>query len=93
MQDAPDAATGFRLAINLSDRSGLTEEAAANRELVMKTYLALEAGQEDALTRILDPQITFHEPASLPYGGTRHGIDGALQGVTAMLAAWHDISA
>jgi len=91
MQDAADLATNFKLSINLSDKSGLTDEAIANRDLVVKTYLALEAGQEDALAKILDPGIVFVEADALPYGGTRHGISGTMEGVGAMLAAWRDI--
>lgn len=91
MQDAVDLATDFKLEISLSDKSGLTDEAVANRALVVATYLALEAGQEDALAKILDPDILFVEADSLPYGGTKRGIAGTMEGVGEMLAAWRNI--
>ena len=34
------------------------------------------AGRWDALSDVLDEQFTIVEPASLPYGGAHHGIDG-----------------
>lgn len=92
MSETADLATDFKLSISLSDKSGLTDEAHANRDLVVKTYLALEAGQEDALVQILDPDILFVEADALPYGGERRGIAATMEGVGEMLAAWRDIT-
>jgi ketosteroid isomerase-like protein len=83
--------TNFTLKVSLSDTSGLTETARANRDLMVQVYHALEHGDQGALAAILDPEIKFFEAESLPYGVSAQGIEATLQGVGGMMNAWSKI--
>jgi ketosteroid isomerase-like protein len=83
--------TRFTLNVSLSETSGLTETARANRDLMVQVYHAIEHGDQGALAAILDPEIQFFEAESLPYGVTARGIAATLQGVGGMMNAWSKI--
>jgi ketosteroid isomerase-like protein len=78
----------LELKLSLNERSGLTEEAGHNRELVVKAYEARLTGDAQALLRLLDPKIEFHLPKSLPYGGAYSGPDGVIKGIERLFAFW-----
>lgn len=86
MTEAPSNPVTLKLA--LGPGSGMTAEAQRNRALLHKAYVDMIAGKESALFDLLDPEVRFREAASLPYGCDVRGIDAALQGVGAMMAAW-----
>ncbi|HKT74970.1 MAG TPA: nuclear transport factor 2 family protein [Steroidobacteraceae bacterium] len=83
--------TQFELAMSLSASSGLTPEAHSNRDLMVKAYRAIEAGDQGALTALLDPNVRFVEAPSLPYGCDVRGVEATAAGVSGMMAAWSKI--
>jgi ketosteroid isomerase-like protein len=89
MTDAPaPTAPYFQLVLNVPREGGLTDEARRNREILAEAYRATLAGNPNALTELLDPDVKFYEAAGLPYGVEAIGITGALKGVAAMFGAW-----
>jgi len=82
------SAPQLELVLKLTEDSGLTDTARANREILVKAYQAMLDGNESALAEILDPEVRFYEAKGLPYGVEAEGIDGALAGVAGMFSAW-----
>lgn len=75
----------FTMALNLPDGP---DEGAANRKILHDAYIAMGAGDGEALFRLLDDEVVFSEAASLPYGVSGKGIEAARQGVAGMFGAW-----
>src|SRR3954452_20601959 len=48
-------------------------------QAVKRLYEAIETRDMDAWDRILDPDVEWIVPPSLPWGGTRHGIEEVKQ--------------
>jgi uncharacterized protein len=44
-------------------------------EIVLEAFDALEHRDDPRLLRLYHPEVEFHWPASLPYGGSFHGLD------------------
>ncbi len=84
----------FDLKLELASDSGITETARRNRELLVAAYGAMVSGKDpDALMRLLHPNVTFYEAASLPFGCVERGPDGCVKGVQAMFSAWSSLRA
>jgi ketosteroid isomerase-like protein len=83
----------FELVLNLSPDGGLTETARQNREATIKAYRDLLAGDDQALIKLLDPEVVFLEAKGLPYGVEAKGIQGAIDGVAGMFSAWKTLRA
>jgi uncharacterized protein len=49
--------------------------AESNRQAIVDALAKVQAGDFDALWRLYDPEVSFHEASCLPYGGSHHGID------------------
>lgn len=47
-----------------------------NVEIVYKLYEARTRGDEEAVSRILDPKVTLEVMENFPYGGIYHGYEG-----------------
>ena len=75
----------FTMTLNLPEGP---DDGAANRERLHTAYIALAAGDGEALFKLLDDEVRFSEAASLPYGVTGTGIEAARQGVAGMFGAW-----
>ena len=50
-----------------------------NLEVVQNLYRTLERGDLPGIFDLLDPEIEWVAPSSLPYGGTFHGHEGVKQ--------------
>jgi uncharacterized protein len=59
----------------------------ANEELVLDMIRAVEERDEERILEIYDPDVEFHWPSSLPYGGTYRGPEVAEMN-TAFTEAW-----
>ncbi|NWK98306.1 hypothetical protein DM806_22085 [Sphingobium lactosutens] len=81
----------FQLTLDMSSDAGLTEEARRNRDLLIGIYRRIERGEMEVLAEALDPDVSFHEAASLPYGGDMRGKEAALAGMAGMFAAWRSV--
>jgi ketosteroid isomerase-like protein len=81
-------APAFELYLKKTLGKGSVEVAQRNRQTIERVYRAIEAGDQAALFGILADDVVFHEAASLPYGCTKTGKDGALAGVEGMFSAW-----
>ena len=57
------------------DAPAYDETAAANRQAIADALDAIQAGDFEALWRIYDPDVTFHEASCLPYGGSHRGLE------------------
>jgi uncharacterized protein len=57
-------------------------------EVVRRLFEAVERRDLQALLDCYDPEVQIVEPASLPYGGTYRGHDGARRHVAAFLTCW-----
>lgn len=60
----------------------------ANREVVEKAYKAFGAGDIPAILELLDEDVEWSAPATLPQGGTFRGKEGALKFFEGLGAAW-----
>ena len=87
MPDIPEVATDFRLTVKAVRQERADEGSGCESRTGYEDLSGAGSRTEGRAEKILDPGINFHEPASLPYGGSRVGIDGAMEGVAALLAA------
>lgn len=62
------------MVLQYRDAPGFDATAEANRKLITDALERIAQGDMDALWRIYDPAVTFHEAACLPYGGSHVGI-------------------
>jgi ketosteroid isomerase-like protein len=51
-------------------------------------YEAINSGDPSPVLEAVDEEMEFHEPASLPYGGTYRGPDGMGQFFSALADSW-----
>jgi len=51
----------------------------ASTDIVMAAFAAVEERDERRLAELYHPEVEFHWPPSLPYGGSVHGAAAALQ--------------
>ncbi len=84
-------ATQFELGLHIADSSGLGGEACTNRDLMIKAYQRIAAGDQGALVALLDPDVHFVEAPSLTYGCDVRGAAAAVAGVGGMMNAWRTI--
>lgn len=59
----------------MSDTNDRSRE---NIDAISRLYPAIMAGDADTIRAVLAPDLVFHEPEALPYGGAYHGPDGFL---------------
>ena len=57
------------------DAPGFDETAQRNRDLITGVFDQIQDGDFEALWRIFDPEVTFHEASCLPYGGSHRGLE------------------
>jgi len=63
------------MVLQYRDAPGFDETAERNRILITDALDGIQAGNMDALWRIFDPDVTFHEASCLPYGGAHRGLE------------------
>lgn len=68
-------ASDTQMVLRFLDQPGYDATAEQNRQKVIDAISGLMAGDSEALWRIYDPEVTFHEASCLPYGGSHHGIE------------------
>lgn len=59
---------------------------------VEMSFLGSEAKDVGRLARAFHPEVTVHEPGSLPYAGDWHGLDGIGALFRRMSEIWSDVS-
>jgi ketosteroid isomerase-like protein len=59
-----------------------------NLDAVRMAYEAINSGDPSPVLEAVDEEMEFHEPASLPYGGTYRGPDGMGQFFSALADSW-----
>jgi len=90
--NAPDVdSTKFELNLHIAGSTGLGAEAQTNRDLMVKAYQSVAAGDQGALVALLHPDVHFIEAPSLTYGCDVRGIAATVAGVGGMLNAWRQI--
>lgn len=67
---------------------GDDEKTERNRETLLSAFDSLAAGDADSFWAIFDPDVVFHEPSSLPYGGAHRGIKATQDAVSRMSGAY-----
>lgn len=80
--------TSFSLVVSVPDEGRISDTVRADREAVLEAYRAMAAGDNDALMKMLDPNVTFHQAPGLPYGGEAEGVDDLLKLVGTMFGTW-----
>jgi len=63
----------------------------ANREVVDQAYAAFGRGDIPALIELIDDDVEWSSPATLPQGGGYRGKDGVLQFFQSVGAAWESL--
>jgi ketosteroid isomerase-like protein len=64
-----------QMVLQYRDAPDHDETARANRKLITDALDSIQSGDFEALWRIFDPEVTFHEASCLPYGGSHRGIE------------------
>lgn len=62
-----------------------------NIAVVKKVYEFVERGDREGWMSLVADDCAFHEPDSLPYGGSYIGIKAMRRGLKNMRAAWEDL--
>lgn len=65
--------------------------ARANRKTLLDALNCLQSGNEAAFWSIFDPQVSFHEAACLPYGGSHHGLAATQKAFAELCATFSDM--
>ncbi len=73
--NAPVESSNTQIVLGFRDKPGYDAGAEQNRQKVIDAINGLIAGDGEALWRIYDPEVTFHEASCLPYGGAHQGIE------------------
>jgi len=60
-------------------------------DAVRMAYEAINRGDPSTLLEAVHEDMEFHEPASLPYGGTHRGPDGMEQLVSRLAGTWEGL--
>lgn len=63
-----------------------------NRQRVLQFIDAFERGDRALQLTLVDPDVVFHSPESLPYGGKWCGIAGWQEMKAAIARVWSDLS-
>jgi ketosteroid isomerase-like protein len=83
--------TNFELVLNMTKESVSDEGSRGNRNILIAAYEAQLGGEGGALLALLDPQATFEQAASLPYGCVTEGVAGIKEGVARMFGTWYPL--
>jgi ketosteroid isomerase-like protein len=78
----------FRFDLPEPPGEGDEEKTERNRKILMTAFDALAAGDVEGFWSIYDPDVVFHEPSSLPYGGAHKGLKATQQAVSRMSGAY-----
>ena len=78
----------FRFDLPEPPGAGDEEKTERNRKILMTAFAALAAGDADSFWSIYDPDVVFHEPSSLPYGGAHKGLKATQEAVSRMSGAY-----
>lgn len=62
-----------------------------NLETVRRLFRAVENRNVAGVLGAYDPEIVICDAASLPYGGTHHGLEGAKQHLEGAAQTWNDL--
>lgn len=62
-----------------------------NRQRVEQFIAAFKQGETEVQHSLVHPNIIFHSPESLPYGGLWYGIDGWQKMKHAIASAWSEL--
>jgi ketosteroid isomerase-like protein len=63
----------------------------ANEDLLRQAVEAFNRGDEEGVIADFDPEIEFHVAPTLMNAGTRRGIDGYREMITAWVDAWQEL--
>ncbi|MBR9909327.1 MAG: nuclear transport factor 2 family protein [Gammaproteobacteria bacterium] len=63
----------------------------SNRQRVAQFITAFEQGQVELQRSLVHPEVVFHSPESLPYGGEWHGLDGWQRMKQAIAVVWSEL--
>jgi ketosteroid isomerase-like protein len=78
----------FRFDLPKPAETGDNETTERNRRILMTAFEALAAGDAESFWSIYDPDVVFHEPSSLPYGGAHKGIAATQEAVARRSGAY-----
>jgi ketosteroid isomerase-like protein len=85
------ASMDFELVLSMTKDGVLGKETHGNRKILIDAYEAQLAGAGGALLALLDPEATFQQAASLPYGCVKQGIADIKEGVARMFGTWRPL--
>jgi ketosteroid isomerase-like protein len=60
-------------------------------ELLMRMFRAVEQRDAEELFRLYHPEIEFHEPSSLPFGGSYRGREAVMEHASAWRRTWEPL--
>lgn len=78
----------FRFDLPKPESDGDDEMAERNRKILLSAFDSLAAGDAESFWAIYDPDVVFHEPSSLPYGGAHKGLKATQEAVSRMSGAY-----
>lgn len=78
--DAVAEATIRGMTLDYRNRPEDPDTVRRNRQAILDMLDAADSGSLDALWDIMDPDVTFHEAACLPYGGAHRGLEATRRG-------------
>jgi ketosteroid isomerase-like protein len=78
--DASVETTARGMTLQYREKREDSETVRRNRQAILDMLDAADAGSSDALWNIMDPDVTFHEAACLPYGGAHRGLEATRRG-------------
>lgn len=78
----------FRFDLPRPSDPGDDELTRKNRLTLMSAFDSLASGDADEFWAIFDPDVVFHEPSSLPYGGAHIGLQATQEAVSRMSGAY-----
>lgn len=68
----------------------MTSQEDKNLAIAKAAYEASARGDWDSFMKEVTDETEFHEPPSLPYGGTYRGVADIIRGAKWMVGAWDD---
>ena len=85
------AETDLHMVALYNQSPGPDETARANRGALIEAFEAIRAGDQAPFLAMLDPEVTFHEAACLPYGGSHVGLEATLAAYQKMTETFSDM--
>jgi ketosteroid isomerase-like protein len=81
-----DDGSGFSLDLQYRNSPEDVKKGQENQKILLHAFDRMAAGDVDTFWSIFDPDMVFHEAASLPYGGAHKGIAAAQAAVAKLLS-------